>query len=172
MNITQARPQAPAQNPLKTPTGAFQVEPLHYPAQELSKVLGVQIGRSAILVENTVPAGFPSPAEEHMERPLDIAELLGLDRPHNFTARIRSQAMTGKGIDDGDLVVINKKVAPRHGHIVVAVINGELTCRTLYKLRGVVKLEAANPDFADCVVDPGQGLEVWGVVTSVIKKMN
>jgi len=55
---------------------------------------------------------------------------------------------------------------------VVAVINGELTCRTLYKLRGVVKLEAANPEFADCVVDPRQGLEVWGVVTSVIKKMN
>jgi len=124
MHLSQAQTQAPAQNRFKTLASALPVTPFYNPIQELFNALGLHIRQSAILVENPVPAGFPSPAEEHMERPLDIAERLGLDKPHNLMARIRGQAMTGKGIDDGDLVVINRKVTPKHGHIVVAMING------------------------------------------------
>lgn len=122
-------------------------------------------------VEHSTPAGFPSSAADFETNRVDLVEQMGLNQPTTFLARVRGLSMIGKGIDDGDLLVINKAIEPRHGHIVVAVIDNELTCKTLYKLGSVVKLEAANPDFPDIVPKEGQTLTIWGVVTSVIKQM-
>lgn len=122
-------------------------------------------------VEYSTPAGFPSPAADFETNRVDLVEQMGLNQPTTFLARVRGLSMIGKGIDDGDLLVINKAVEPRHGLIVVAVIDNELTCKTLYKQGPVVRLEAANPDFPDIVLQEGQSLTIWGVVTSVIKQM-
>ncbi len=122
-------------------------------------------------VEHSTPAGFPSPAADFETHRVDLVEQMGLHQPSTFLARVRGQSMTGKGIDDGDLLVINRLIEPRHGHTVVAVIDNELTCKTLYKRGSVVKLQAANPDFPDIVPKDGQSLTVWGVVTSVIKRL-
>ncbi len=122
-------------------------------------------------VEHSTPAGFPSPAADFETNRVDLVEQMGLNQPSTFIARVRGLSMIGKGIDDGDLLVVNRLIEPRHGHTVVAVIDNELTCKTLYKRGSVVKLQAANPDFPDIVPKDGQSLTVWGVVTSVIKRL-
>ena len=122
-------------------------------------------------VEYRTPAGFPSPAADFETNRVDLVEQMGLNQPSTFLARVRGLSMIGKGIDDGDLLVINKAIEPRHGHIVVAVIDNELTCKTLYKQGAEVRLEAANPDFPNITFKEGQTLTIWGVVTSVIKQM-
>lgn len=121
--------------------------------------------------EHSTPAGFPSPAADFEVNGVDLIEQMGLQQPSTFMARVRGLSMIGKGIDDGDLLVINKSIEPKHGHTVVAVLDNELTCKTLYQRDGVVKLQAANPDFADIVPKEGQTMTIWGVVTAVIKKM-
>lgn len=122
-------------------------------------------------VEHSTPAGFPSPAADFAVHRLDLVEQMGLNLPSTFLARVSGQSMIGKGIDDGDVLVINKAIEAKHGHTVVAVIDNELTCKTLYRRGGVVKLQAANPDFPDIVPKEHQTMTIWGVVTSVIKQM-
>lgn len=120
---------------------------------------------------HSIPAGFPSPAADFAVARLDLVEHMGLNQPTTFLARVRGQSMNGLGIEEGDLLVINKVLEPRHGHVVVAVIDNELTCKTLYKRGPVVKLQAANPDYPDIVPKEDQALSIWGVVTSVIKTL-
>jgi len=122
-------------------------------------------------VEHSTPAGFPSPAADFQVNAVDLVDQMGLNQPTTFIARVRGLSMVGKGIDDGDLLVINRSINPKHGQTVVAVIDNELTCKTLYQRHGQVKLQAANPDFPDIVPKEGQTMTIWGVVTAVIKKM-
>jgi DNA polymerase V len=122
-------------------------------------------------VDHSTPAGFPSPAADFQVNAVDLVDQMGLNQPTTFIARVRGLSMLGKGIDDGDLLVINRAVTPKHGQTVVAVIDNELTCKTLYQRNGLVKLQAANPDFPDIVPREGQTMTIWGVVTAVIKKM-
>lgn len=123
------------------------------------------------LVGFKTPAGFPSPAADFQVERLDLGEKLELERPYVFMGRVSGNSMTGRGIENGDLIVINRKITPRHGQVVVAVIDNELTCKTLYKLHGIVKLLSANPEYPDIVPGDAQEITVWGVVTSVIKEM-
>ncbi len=100
-------------------------------------------------VEHSTPAESPSPAADVETNRVDLIKQMGLNQPTTFLARVRGLSMINKGIDDGDLLVINKAIEHKHGHIVVAVIDNELTCKMLYQRGGEVKLQAANPDFPD-----------------------
>lgn len=143
------------------------------PAAEHALRRGIGLGPSALLtlplVSLKTPAGFPSPAADVECDRVDLLERLELNQPYVFMARVRGQSMTGRGIDDGDLIVINRKMEPRHGCIVVAVLDNELTCKTLHRVGDRVRLVAANPDFPDIVPKDGQELVIWGVVTSCVK---
>jgi DNA polymerase V len=141
------------------------------PIKVLTQTLGPDASAVLPFVDYKTPAGFPSPAADFETSPVDLLENLALKDSSTYLARIRGQSMTGKGIDDGDLIVISRKVTPRHGHIVVALVDNELTCKTLYKRTGMVKLQPANPDFADIEIKEGQSLTIWGVVTSIIKQV-
>lgn len=114
-------------------------------------------------------AGFPSPAADFQVDRVDLFERLELDKPYVFLARVAGHSMVGRGIHDGDLIVINRRLAPRHGHVVVAMIDNELTCKTLHQINGELRLIAASPDFTDIVPREGEEWQVWGVVTSCIK---
>lgn len=116
------------------------------------------------------PAGFPSPASDFQVDRVDLPELLELDRPHVFLARTSGYSMRDRGISDGDLIVIDRKAKPLHGSIVVAVVDNEFTCKVLYRRGGLVKLLAANPDYPDIVPKEAQEIQIWGVVTSCIKR--
>ena len=85
--------------------------------------------------------------------------------------RAVGNSMIDAGIFDGDLLVVDKSIEPLHGHIVIAVIDGELTVKRLMQQNGETILRPANARFKDIVLKDGQELIVWGVVTSTIKTL-
>ena len=121
------------------------------------------------LVHERVRAGFPSPAEDFGASRLDLAAKLIKHPQATFIMAVAGFSMKDAGIDDGDLIVVDKAIRPCSGHIVVAVVDGEQTVKYLELHAGRIKLKPANPEFSDIVPREGQTIEVWGVVTSCIK---
>ncbi|MCZ8254510.1 MAG: translesion error-prone DNA polymerase V autoproteolytic subunit [Polaromonas sp.] len=119
----------------------------------------------------TVAAGFPSPAEDHAVKRIDLNEVLIKHPLSTYLMRVRGASMCEAGIDDGDVVLVDKVLKPAHGQVVVAVVDNEFTVKRLWKRGSNVKLQAANPTYPDIIPREGQTIEVWGVVTTVIKRM-
>ena len=117
-----------------------------------------------------VCAGFPSPAEDLGSQRIDLTQVLITHPQATFMLRAQGHSMVEAGIFDGDILVVNRAIPPRHRHIVVAVVDGDFTVKRLYQLGGRIKLQAANPTFPDIAPKDGQLLEVWGVVTASIKQ--
>lgn len=113
----------------------------------------------------TLQCGFPSPAQDYAQKRLDLNDLLVKQPDATFFMRVRGDSMRDAGIQDGDYVIVDRSVTPAHGRIVVAVVDGEYTVKRLYKCKGVVRLDCANPTFANIELKDGQELYVWGVVT-------
>ena len=126
----------------------------------------------APLITNRVCAGFPSPAEDLGAQRIDLTQMLVLHPQATYFLRASGHSMIEAGIFDNDIMVVDRAIKPRHGHIVVAVVDGDFTVKLLYQRAGRIKLKAANPTFADIVPKDGQTLEIWGVVTSSIKQFN
>jgi len=117
-----------------------------------------------------VRAGFPSPAEDFAVNRLDLTQLLIKHPQATYLLRVAGASMREAGIDDGDTLVVDRAIKPRHGHIVVAVVDGEFTVKKLHMQAGRVRLKAANPTYPDIEPKDGQTVEVWGVVSSCIKR--
>lgn len=115
------------------------------------------------------PAGFPSPAEDFTEAPIDFNELLIEDAAATFVARIRGDSMEGAGLFDGDLIVLNRARKPVNGDIVLAVLDDEFVLKRLVRAGDRAILRAENPDYADIVVTAERRFEVWGVVVRSIR---
>lgn len=122
------------------------------------------------LAGDKVCAGFPSPAEDFAVKRVDLTQELITHPQATFLLRVSGESMREAGIFDGDMLVVNKALKPRHGQVVVAVVDGEFTVKYLYQRAGRVKLRAANATFPDISPKDGQTLEVWGVVTASIKR--
>lgn len=118
---------------------------------------------------NQVKAGFLSPADDLGAERLDLSALLVPNPQATFFMRASGVSMVNFGINDQDILVVNKAKRPRHGQIVVASVDGEFTVKKLFKKPGSTKLVAGNPTYPDIVPQEGQTLQIWGVVTSVIK---
>jgi len=118
------------------------------------------------------PAGFPSPAQDHAVQRIDLNEALIRHPIATYFVCVKGESMRDAGISDGDRLVVDRAIKPEHGHIVVAVVDGELTVKKLYRRSGVVKLLAANPTFPEIRMRESTDLEIWGVVTYVVKKMS
>ncbi|MDI9778369.1 MULTISPECIES: LexA family protein [Pseudomonas] len=116
-----------------------------------------------------VPAGFPSPAADHMEQPISLDELLNLRAPHIYLVRIDGDSMQGAGIFDGDLVLVDRSIEARHGHIVIAAVNGEPLCKRLQHVAGQVLLRSENPRYAPRYIMEGDDFMIWGVVTFSVR---
>lgn len=124
----------------------------------------------ASLLKNKVCAGFPSPAEDLGAQRIDLTALLVTHAQATYFLKASGHSMVEAGIFDGDIMVVDRAVKPRHGHIVVAVVDGDFTVKRLYQRAGRVKLRAANVTFPEIVPKEGQTIEVWGVVTATIKR--
>lgn len=122
------------------------------------------------LADCPVRAGFPSPAEDFSGQRLDLSDMLVEHPQATFLLRVAGPSMREYGIDDGDVIVVDRAIRARHGHIVVAVVDGEFTVKSLYSVGGSIRLKAGNPTYPDIIPKDGQTLEVWGVVTSCIKR--
>ncbi len=120
--------------------------------------------RQRALLRKAVPAGFPSPADDYVERRLSLDEHLIQHRESTFFMRVAGHSMRDLGIFDGDLLVVDRSVPATHGCVVVAVINGEFTVKQLlYTPQGKV-LRAAHPDYPEVAVTAEHDFSVWGVV--------
>lgn len=117
-----------------------------------------------------VQAGFPSPADDFAVKRIDLSQELIAHPQATFFLQARGTSMIEAGIFDGDMLVVDRALKPRHNHIVVAVVDGEFTVKLLYQRAGRIKLKPANVTFPEIVPKEGQTLEVWGVVTASIKK--
>ena len=118
-----------------------------------------------------VSAGFPSPADDYVAESLDLNVHLIAHRDATFFLRAKGHSMTGAGIQDGDLLVVDRSLTPANRSVVIAVVDGEFTVKRLSKRGGKIRLLAENPDFAAIDFKDGQELQIWGVVTNVIHRM-
>jgi DNA polymerase V len=115
-----------------------------------------------------VQAGFPSPAEDHAGKRIDVLEHLVKHPQATYQMQVRGESMRDAGIFDGDVLLVDKAIRPRSGHIVVAVVDQEFTIKKLSIRAGRMKLLAANPTFPDIIPKEGQEIQVWGVVVASI----
>jgi DNA polymerase V len=120
------------------------------------------------LFANRIPAGFPSPADDHVEAELDFNELLIKNPPATFCVRVKGSSMTGAGIHDGDIIVVDRSIEANNGSFIVAEYDGGYTVKRLSVRRGKTRLLSENPDFQPIEFKEGQELRVFGVVTNVI----
>jgi DNA polymerase V len=118
-----------------------------------------------------VSAGFPSPADDYLDRKLDLNEHLVKNPAATFFVRVAGDSMIGAGINDNDILVVDRSLEPCSGSIVIAVVNGELTVKRLIRNRNSCRLAAENPDYPDLEIDGEIPLEIWGVVTYAIHSL-
>ena len=123
------------------------------------------------LFGHRVRAGFPSPADDYIEAWLDLNEHLIEHKEATFFVQAGGDSMTGAGIQEGTLLVVDRALDAHHGDIVIAVVDGELTVKRLEMRQGVIRLVAENPAYAPIEFKDGQELMVWGVVTSIIQRL-
>ena len=119
-----------------------------------------------------VAAGFPSPADDHLDRDLDLHELLIQHPASTFYVRLAGDSMQGAGLYDGDILVVDRSLEPKHNDIVIAVLNGELTVKRLFRQGNLVQLRPANHRYPFITVTPDQELLIWGVVTGSIRQFH
>lgn len=112
-----------------------------------------------------VACGFPSPAQDYYEGPLNLTDMLVDDQAATFVVRASGESMTAAGISDGDELLVDRSKRPRSGDIIVAVLDGELTIKRLEITPGGVVLRAENSTHPDIAVAELSELKVWGVAT-------
>lgn len=118
-----------------------------------------------------VHAGFPSPAEDHIEGRLDLNKLAVTHPDATFFARVEGDSMKDDCIEDGDLLVIDKSLKPEDGNVVVSYLDGEFTLKRIQIKKGKIYLVPANKKYPAIEVDPQSDFRVWGVVRYVLKKV-
>lgn len=118
-----------------------------------------------------VKAGFPSPADDFIDRKLDLHEHLVRNRAATFFLRAQGDSMLGAGIHDGDLLIVDRSVEAAHDRIVIAALDDELTVKRLIRRKGRVFLAPENPDYPEFDITEREYIHIWGVVTYVIHKV-
>ena len=116
----------------------------------------------------SLPAGFPSPAQDDMEEPINLADWLVEHPAASYIMRVDGYSMTGAGITDGDLIIVSRAKKPVAGHIVVAMVHGDRTLKRLNRRDGRFWLVPEADGFADIIVD--EYVEIWGVVVGLARK--
>ncbi len=140
------------------------MELFEYPALNFAKV-------ALPLFSSKVRAGFPSPADDHVEKRLDVSEYLIDQADATFFATIIGDSMRDAGLLSGDKAVVDRSKQASVGDIVLAIIDGEFTIKTLGKNKqGMPRLIPANHDFPVIEITEAMQFEIWGVVTGSFRK--
>jgi len=123
------------------------------------------------LVEQGISAGFPSPADDFKEVRISLDKELVKNQESTFYARVSGDSMLEAGIDDGDLLVIDKSLSPENGKIAVCFVDGDFTVKRIVKEKGKLYLKAENKKYKSMEIKEGNELIIWGIVEYVIKKL-
>ncbi len=119
-----------------------------------------------------VPAGFPSPADDHIEGHLDLNEHLIKHPAATFFVRVTGNSMVDAGIQENDILIVDRSIKPTHGKIVIAAIDGQLTVKRLNIKNDKIILMPENSAFDPIEIKEGSEVYIWGVVTNVIHAMS
>lgn len=123
------------------------------------------------LFSDLVQCGFPSPAADYVEQRIDLNELLVAHPSSTYFVKAAGDSMIEAGISDGDLLVVDSSRTAEHGDIVIAAVEGEFTVKRL-QLRPTVQLNPMNSSYSPIVVGSEDTLDVFGVVTFIVKSAN
>src|SRR6056300_1253747 len=123
------------------------------------------------LAQEGISAGFPSPADDFKELRISIDQEVVRNEEATFYARVSGESMQGAGLDDGDLLVIDRSLEPQHNKIAVCFIDGEFTVKRLKVGPKGVFLMPENPNYKPIKMNEENELIIWGIVTYVVKKL-
>jgi DNA polymerase V len=121
------------------------------------------------LFQDKVSAGFPSPAEDKIDKRITPNELVPFNPDASFFLTVEGDSMKNAGIIEGDHALVDRSVDPKHNDIVVAHMNGETLIKRLYNQNGIVKLMPENPLYQSIKITEGSDMEIQGVVVTVIR---
>ena len=119
---------------------------------------------------SSIPAGFPSPAEDHIDIPLDLNDHLIRHPAATFYVYAKGNSMQNSGIYDGDLLIVDRAVEPKLKNIVIAVIDGEFTVKRISKIKNKIYLLPDNKEYRPIEIKDGSNFQIWGVVIYTIHK--
>ncbi len=122
-------------------------------------------------VEEGISAGFPSPAADYKNKRISLDEELVKEPSTTYYARVSGESMIGAGLDNDDLLVIDKSITPKDGKIAVCYVDGEFTVKRLKITKECVYLMPENDNYKPIKVTKDKQLLIWGIVTYVIKKV-
>jgi len=123
------------------------------------------------LFTHPVSAGFPSPAEDVIEKKLDLNDLLITHPTATFFVRVQGESMIGAGILEGDILVVNRALTPTEGKIVIAIVHGEFTVKRISFKDNHLLLLPENPQFQPIIINEESDCTIWGVVTYAIHSL-
>ncbi|QJB58403.1 translesion error-prone DNA polymerase V autoproteolytic subunit [Pseudodesulfovibrio sp. zrk46] len=123
------------------------------------------------LAWGSVAAGFPSPAEEYLEKPLDLNDYVAPRPEATYFVRVSGDSMIGAGIHHDDILVVDRSQSPRPGNVVIALVDGEFTVKRLTRTEDGLALSPENPEYSVIHLTPETEFEVWGVVRHVVHKV-
>ncbi len=119
--------------------------------------------------EDGIQAGFPSPARDHISESIDLNRALIAHPAATFYGRVSGDSMIEEGIEEGDIIVIDRSLEPREGDLAVCCIDGEFTLKRLHFEKDRAWLIPSNETFDPIMVTPDDRFIIWGVVTYTIK---
>ena len=125
----------------------------------------------AIFFDTGISAGFPSPADDFRETRISLDEELIGNKEATFFAKVSGQSMIGAGLDDNDLLVIDRSIEPTNNKIAVCFLDGEFTVKRLRVEKDEVWLQPENPDYPIIKITSENNFVIWGIVTNVIKRV-
>ena len=118
-----------------------------------------------------ISAGFPSPADDHLEKNLDLNSYLIKNPTATFFVRVNGDSMINAGIHDNDILIVDRSLKPTHGKIVIAVVDGQMTVKRLYKQSGKLFLIPENKNFKPIEIIENMSMEIWGIVITAIHSL-
>jgi len=127
--------------------------------------------KGAVFIDTGISAGFPSPADDFRETRISLDEELITNKEATFFAKVSGQSMIGAGLDDNDLLVIDRSIEPTNNKIAVCFLDGEFTVKRLRVENDEVWLQPENPNYPIIKITEENDFIIWGIVTNVVKKL-
>jgi DNA polymerase V len=127
--------------------------------------------KGAVFIDTGISAGFPSPADDFNQTRISLDDELIKNKDSTFYAKVKGQSMIDAGLDDNDLLVIDRSLEPANNKIAVCFLDGEFTVKRLRVEKNEVWLQPENPNYPIINITKDNDFVVWGIVTNVIKKV-
>ncbi len=146
----------------------------HYLPNDDVKILNLstrELSMNLSLYSCKISAGFPSPADDHLERSLDLNHHLVKHPSATFFVRVDGDSMINAGIHDNDILIVDRSLKPSDGKVVIAVVDGQMTVKRLYKRSGKLVLMPENKNFRPIEITESMTIEIWGVVVTAIHSL-